>query len=142
MKFSIRDFFSKCDKIVENCDKTAWKLSKTEIFSGPYFPIFGLNTEIYGVNIFRPNIGKYGPEKTPFFRHFSCSDFIIDVWQGPKYTSALYCMKFHQCLAHFQLYRSSHCRFSIKKVFVKILQETLVPKSFLNNNAGLILQLC
>ena len=31
---------------------TAWKVSKYEVISGPYFPVFGLNTE------------KYGPEKT------------------------------------------------------------------------------
>ena len=30
---------------------TAWKMSKYEVFSGPYFPVFGLNTEIYGVNL-------------------------------------------------------------------------------------------
>ena len=30
-------------------------------FSGPYFRAFGLNAERYGV--FRPNAGKYGPEK-------------------------------------------------------------------------------
>ena len=28
---------------------TAWKVSKYRLFSGPYFPVFGLNTEIYGV---------------------------------------------------------------------------------------------
>ena len=27
---------------------TAWKVSKYGVFSGPYFPVFGLNTEIYG----------------------------------------------------------------------------------------------
>ena len=27
---------------------TAWKLSKYGVFSGPYFTIFGLNTEKYG----------------------------------------------------------------------------------------------
>ena len=27
----------------------AWKVSKCGVFSGPYFPVFGLNTEIYGV---------------------------------------------------------------------------------------------
>ena len=31
---------------------TAWKVSKYEVLSGPYFPVFGLNT------------GKYGPRKT------------------------------------------------------------------------------
>ena len=28
---------------------TAWKVSKCRDFSGPYFPVFGLNTEIYFV---------------------------------------------------------------------------------------------
>ena len=28
---------------------TAWKVSKYGVFSGPYFPVFGLNTEIYSV---------------------------------------------------------------------------------------------
>ena len=28
---------------------TAGKVSKYGVFSGPYFPVFGLNTEIYGV---------------------------------------------------------------------------------------------
>ena len=33
-------------------------------FSGPYFPAFGLNMEIYSVNLrISPNAGKYGPEK-------------------------------------------------------------------------------
>ena len=26
---------------------TAWKVSKYGVFAGPYFPVFGLNTEIY-----------------------------------------------------------------------------------------------
>ena len=39
-----------------------------EFFSGLYFPVFGLNTEIYFV--FSPNTGKYGPEKTPYLDTF------------------------------------------------------------------------
>ena len=30
---------------------TARKVAKYGVFSGPYFPVFGLNTEIYGVNL-------------------------------------------------------------------------------------------
>ena len=30
---------------------TAWKVSKYGVFSGPYFPVFGLNTERYGVSL-------------------------------------------------------------------------------------------
>ena len=33
-------------------------------FSGPFFRPFGLNTERYQyLNVFSPNVGKYGPEK-------------------------------------------------------------------------------
>ena len=45
---------------------TAWKVSKYGVFSGPYFPAFRLNTEIYGVDE-----GKYGPEKTPYLDTFA-----------------------------------------------------------------------
>ena len=37
---------------------TAWKVSKCGVFSGPYFPVFGLNTE------------KYGSGKTPYLDKF------------------------------------------------------------------------
>ena len=33
-------------------------MSKYGVISGPYFPVFGLNTE------------KYGPEKSPYFDTF------------------------------------------------------------------------
>ena len=41
-------------------DFTTWKVFKYGVISGPYFPVFRLNTEIY--IIFNPNTGKYGPE--------------------------------------------------------------------------------
>ena len=37
---------------------TAWRVSKYGVISGPYFPVFGLNT------------GKYGPEITPYLDAF------------------------------------------------------------------------
>ena len=42
------------------------KSARIRSFSAPYFPAFGLNTEIYEVDLkdlFSPNAGKYGPEK-------------------------------------------------------------------------------
>ena len=46
-------------------------MSKYEVFSGPYFPVFGLNKEIYGViSVFSAITGKYGPEKTPYLGTF------------------------------------------------------------------------
>ena len=47
---------------------TAWKVSKCAVFSGLYFPVVGLNKEIY--SIFNPNKGKWGPEKTPYLDTF------------------------------------------------------------------------
>ena len=39
-------------------------MSKYGVFSGPYFPVFGLNT------------GKYGPEKTPYLDTFYTDPFV------------------------------------------------------------------
>ena len=40
-------------------------------FSGPYFPSFELNREIYA-----PNAGKYGPEKLQY-AHFLCGGSFV-----------------------------------------------------------------
>ena len=42
---------------------TLHEVSKYGVFSGPYFPAFGLDTE-------SPNAGKYGLEKTPYLDTF------------------------------------------------------------------------
>ena len=42
-------------------------MSKYGDFSGPYFAVFGRNTQI---PVFSPNTGKYGPEKTPYLDTF------------------------------------------------------------------------
>ena len=52
------------------CDTyTALKLSKYGVISGPYFPVFGLNT------------GKYGPEITPYLDNFHT---VVQVGTGLK----------------------------------------------------------
>ena len=46
-------------------------MSKYGVISGPYFPAFGLNTEIYGViSVFSPDTGKYRPKITPYLDTF------------------------------------------------------------------------
>ena len=51
---------------------TAWKLSKYRVFSGPYLPVFGLNTEIYSANLrFQSGCGKIRTRKNSVFGHFS-----------------------------------------------------------------------
>ena len=51
---------------------TLWKVSKYGVFSGPYFPVFGLNTEIYEDRI-QSEYGKIRSRKNSVFRHFSRS---------------------------------------------------------------------
>ena len=56
---------------------TARKVSKYGFISGPYFPVFGLNTERYDLSVFSPNIGKYGPEITPYLDTFHAVRVVI-----------------------------------------------------------------
>ena len=50
---------------------TMWKVSKYGVFSGPYFPLFGLNTERYGVNLhIQSECGKIRTRKNSVFGHF------------------------------------------------------------------------
>ena len=50
------------------------KCPNTEFFSGPYFPVFGLNREIYSVNIrIQFEYGKKRTRKNSVFGHFSRS---------------------------------------------------------------------
>ena len=61
----ILSFKEICD--INHCVKSL----QTRSFSGPHFPVFGLNTEIYRVNtVLQSNTGKYGPEKTPYLDTF------------------------------------------------------------------------
>ena len=44
-------------------------------YSGPYFPIFGLDTEIFAVNVFiQSEYGKIQTRKNSVFGHFSRSE--------------------------------------------------------------------
>ena len=53
---------------------TAWNVSKYEVFSGPYFPVFGLNTEICGVNLrIQFEYRKIRTRKNSVFGHVSRS---------------------------------------------------------------------
>ena len=51
--------------------QTAWKASKYWVFSGSYFPVCRLNTEIYGVNLrIQSKYKKIRTKKNSAFEHF------------------------------------------------------------------------
>ena len=56
---------------------TAWKVSKYGVFSDPYFPAFGLNTESYGVSLgIQSECGKIRIRKNSVFGPFSHSTYV------------------------------------------------------------------
>ena len=57
---------------------TAWKVSRYGVFSGPYFPVFGLNT------------GIYGQEKTPYLDTFHAVPYKGICW--PAKILSFYCI--------------------------------------------------
>ena len=65
------------DQPIKNNIKTctARKVSKYGVFSGPHFSVFGLNTDIYSVNLHtQSKYGKIRTRKNSVFGHFSRSD--------------------------------------------------------------------
>ena len=53
---------------------TARKVSKWGVFSGPYFPVFELDTENYGGNLrIQSEYKKIQARKNSVFGHFSCN---------------------------------------------------------------------
>ena len=60
---------------------TAWKVSKYGVFSGSYFPVFS------------PNMGKYGPEKTPHLDIFHAVES-----SGKKHASVVMFLAFFTVL--------------------------------------------
>ena len=53
---------------------TAWKVTQYGVFSGPYFPAFGLNTERYRVSLrIQFEWGKIRTRNNSVFGHFSRS---------------------------------------------------------------------
>ena len=69
--------------------RTAWKLSKYGVISGLYFPVFGLNTEIYEINLrIQSAYRKIRTRNNSVFGQFSRSDGFtlihVDAYHGSK----------------------------------------------------------
>ena len=66
------DFKSYSRAVLNGFTKTAWKMSKYGVFSGPHFLVFGLNTDIYSANLrIQSEYRKTGTRKNSVFGHFS-----------------------------------------------------------------------
>ena len=64
--------FMKLEATLSQNSDTAWKVSKNGVFSGPYFPSFGLKTERYEVSLrIQSECGKIRTRKNSVFGYFS-----------------------------------------------------------------------
>ena len=105
---------------------TTWKVSKYGVFSGPYFPIFGLNTEIYSVNLcIQSEYRKIRTRKNSVFGYFSRSESITTnyiIFQGylsntilvQKYNTEIKNW-FENILSECFLYTLPKCKLEISK---------------------------
>ena len=80
---------------------TAWKVSKYGVFSGPYFPAFGLNTERYSVSLrIRSECEKIWTRKNLHIRTFfmQCAALIIRLFglivTLPQWTKLLLLLRY------------------------------------------------
>ena len=66
VNFVIQQIFwtlGQLDLTMHNVISTAWKVSKYDVFSGPYFPVFGLYTEIYRKSQYSVRIQENADQK-------------------------------------------------------------------------------
>ena len=83
--------------------KMCLKVPKYGVFSGPYFPAFGLNTERYEVSLrIQSKCGKIRTKKYSVFGHFSRGDFVA---LNGRYD---YCYSEYSILTEFNYF---HCLF-------------------------------
>ena len=69
---------------------TLREVSKYRVFSGPYFPAFGLNTERYELSLrIRSKCGKIRTRKNSVFGHFSHNGSFNQYWNYHTHKSVL-----------------------------------------------------
>ena len=86
----IRSFFGPClPAFVLNTEDKAWKLSKCGVFSGPYFPAFGLSTKRYRVSLcIQSECLKIQTRKTQNTDTFHALDDFLTTWLLHSITQA------------------------------------------------------
>ena len=103
-------------------------MSRYGVFSGLYFPVFGLNAEIYGVNL---RI-KYGPKKTPYLNTFHTGK----LHHLFAYETFLKYFKWRKCGADIELHKILRELRGIffPQIFVFHFARLLMSATFLKNH--------
>ena len=114
----MNSFAGKYLKFMISIWHTAWKVPKYGVFAGPYSPVSGLNTDIYGVN---PRI-QYEYRKIPTgknsaFGHFTqwylLTDSVFEVTSPHKIHSIF---KYKRSFLFFIIFMESNFKFVSKEI--------------------------
>ena len=98
---------------------TVWKLSKYGVFSGPYFPSFGLNTERYEVSLrIQSECEKIRTRKYPVFGHFSHSVRNILLIRCKLHTAAVISLQYVTIYKILLYYNTLNFRWKFTKKFI------------------------
>ena len=118
---------------------TGWKVSKYGVFSALYFPVFGLNTEIYSVNLdIQSKYRKIRTRKNSAFGHFSRSIWYV-LWMFRSLFITRLQTELQQTLnASTRIRRSQMLsKVCVFKKIAKFIGKHLCRSLFLNKVAGL-----
>ena len=106
---------------------TVWKVSKYSVFSGPYFPIFGLNTEVYGVYTYMCLpilLGNHRMKEISYilynisvFAFFSC---ILSTKFLTRYRTLQFYISTYFVIFAMQLLKSRLYKFTFLKYYFKV----------------------
>ena len=86
------------------------KVSKYEVFSGLYYPTFGLNTELYKVNLrIQFEFRKIRTRKNSVFGHFLRNDREPEKCEIISYFILISCPLAHLLLLSKEAFAKTHC---------------------------------
>ena len=110
-------------------------MSKYGVISGPYFPVFGLNTVIYSVNLrIQFKYRKIRTRNNSIFGHFSCS--ASKLWLHNNFFTICEPLKMllcHFCKSDFINFRATFAKTLLKKsLFLWQIFKTFIKLCYLS----------
>ena len=103
---------------------TAWEVSKYGVISGPHFPAFGLNLEIYGVNLRIQSECRKIRTRNNFvyilkqINSLDSQELLLGIWDSTYLSTTLLLAKWYLRCRLLKLKIESNCIFAVEIIFV------------------------
>ena len=108
----------------KNKKKNARKVTKYEVISGPYFPVFGLSTEIYSVNLRIQSEYRKIRTRNNFvyilkqINSLDSQELLLGIWDSRYLSTTLLLAKWYLRCRLLKLKIESNCIFAVEIIFV------------------------